>query len=186
MGNHDDDDAEWGDMRKHLEEKNIQFLEEPKDIQTLQIGESRVCVHGIHTLVDRLNTMPEEERNILLDSYIHLLTQTKTDFHIVLLHNPDGLEYLLQRLKEAQKSIQTPTLFLAGHTHGAAFDLPLIRYGALRVCKTLYGRYKGWYGPKGKYAHTGNWKLYVSTGMGNIPRFDFRLNAHPEIVLFTI
>ncbi len=89
MGNHDDDDAAWGDMRKHLEEKNIHFLEEPKDMQTLHIGDAHVCVHGIHTLLDRLNTMSVEERNILLDSYIHLLAQTKTDFHIVLLHNPD-------------------------------------------------------------------------------------------------
>jgi predicted MPP superfamily phosphohydrolase len=113
VGNHDDDDAEWGNMKKHLEEKNILFLEEPKDMQTLQVREAHICIHGVHTLLDRLNTMSVDERNTLLDSHIHLLTQTKTDFHIVLLHNPDGIEYLLQRLKETQKSIQTPTLFLA-------------------------------------------------------------------------
>lgn len=100
-------------MKKFLEEKNIHFLEEPTDMQTLQIGGAQVCIHGIHTLVDRLSTMSGGERNTLLDSYINLLTQTKTDLHIVLLHNPDGLEYLLQRLRETEKSIQTPTLFLA-------------------------------------------------------------------------
>lgn len=186
VGNHDDDDAAWGNMRKHLEEKNIHFLEEPKDMQTLHIGDAHVCVHGIHTLLDRLNTMSVEERNILLDSYIHLLAQTKTDFHIVLLHNPDWLEYLLQRLKVTKQSIQTPTMFLAWHTHGSSLDIPLLRRASLRVCKIKFKRYKGWYGPKGKYAQTWNWKLYVSTGMGNGPGFDFRLNAHPEVVLFTL
>lgn len=113
MGNHDDDDAEWGNMKKFLEEKNIYFLEEPEDMQTLQIGGAHVSVHGVHTLLDRLNTMSADERNTLLDKYIRLFTQAKTDFHIVLLHNPDGLEYLLQRLRETKKSIQIPTLFLA-------------------------------------------------------------------------
>ncbi len=125
------------------------------------------------------------ERDNLLDRYIQLLTQDKAEFHIVLLHNPDGVEYLLARLKKTGKSLTKPTLFLAGHTHGTTVNLPVFRRGALHVSKTRFKRYKGWYGPKGKYAETGNWKLYVSTGMGNGPGFDFRLNAHPEVVLLT-
>ena len=135
-------------MKKHLEEKNIKFLEEPKDVQYFNIGGSRVCVHGIHTLLDRLDTMEVEERNSLLDTYTRLLTEEKVDFHIVLLHNPDGLEYLLQRLKKTEKKLTTSTLFLAGHTHGSSVDLPIFRTASLRVCKIKFKRYKGWYGPK--------------------------------------
>ena len=121
-----------------------------------------------------------------MDDSIDILTQTLCDFQIVLLHNPDGLEYLLRRLVSTKRILAKPTLFLAGHTHGSTINLPIIRHGALRVCKTQYGRYMGWYGPKGKYAHTGNWQLYVSTGMGNSPGFDFRINARQEVVLFTL
>lgn len=154
IGNHDDDDREWAKMKKHLEAKKIQFLTEPQDIQTFTLGESKICIHGIHTLTDRLSTMPVVERNSVLDAYILLLTETKADFHIVLLHNPDGVEYLLARLKKTGKSLTTPTLFLAGHTHGTTVNLPVFRRGALHVSKTRFKRYKGWYGPKGKYAQT--------------------------------
>ncbi len=64
------------------------------------------------------------------------------------------------------------------------FDVAGIRKLGLWVCKTSFGRYKGWYEPEGKYKDTGNWKLYVSSGMGNSPGFDLRSNAQPEVVLF--
>lgn len=186
VGNHDEEDIDFPDMRKYLEDNfKMHFMTDPRDTQAIMIGESRVLIHGIHTLLNHLQTMPTRERNALLDTYIHLLTESEADFHIVLLHNPDGLEYLLRRLTVTNKKIDKPTLFLAGHTHGSTLNIPIIRHGALRVCKTKFGRYKGWYGPKGKYAHTGNWQLYVSTGMGNSPGFDFRINARQEVVLFT-
>ena len=159
---------------------------QPRDTRRIHVGDKNIDVHGIHTLLDHLEVMNVSERNMLLDTYIHLLTQGEADFHVVLIHNPDGLEFLLRRLMKNKQTFTKPVFFLAGHTHGASLNLPLIRRGALRVCKTRFKRYKGWYGPKGKYAETGNWKLYVSTGMGNGPGFDFRLNAHPEVVLFTI
>lgn len=187
IGNHDEEDLDFPRMKKHLEEKyTMHFMTQPRDTRRIHIANTEIDIHGIHTLLDHLEIMDAADRNILLDTYIHLFTQSQADFHVVLLHNPDGLEYLLQRLKQTGRVLQKPTLFLAGHTHGATLDLPVIRRGALRVCKTKFKRYKGWYGPKGKYAQTGNWKLYVSTGMGNGPGFDFRLNAHPEVVLFTL
>lgn len=161
-------------------------MTQPQDSQTLMMEGKRILVHGIHTLLDHLQMMQVSERNALLDTSIHLLTKSDLDFQIVLIHNPDGLEYLLRRLSATNQRIETPTLFLAGHTHGSTLNLPIIRHGALRVCKTRYGRYKGWYSPKGKFADTGNWRLYVSTGMGNSPGFDFRINAEQEVVLFTL
>ena len=112
-------------------------------------------------------TIQKIERDKILDASIETLNSTATDFHVVLLHNPDGLEFLLQRLLETHKTILHPTLFLSGHTHGGMFDIPLLRHIGLRECSTIHGRYKGWYGPEGKYAQTGDWRLYVSTGMGN-------------------
>lgn len=187
VGNHDEEDLEFPRMRHYLEDVfGVHFMTEPAHSQTLKIGESQVLVQGIHTLLNRLQTMKKAERDVLLDAYIHLLNRSDIDFHVVLLHNPDGLQYLLRRLVETNTTITTPTLFLAGHTHGSTLNLPIIRHGALRVCKTKYGRYMGWYGPKGKYVDTGNWQLYVSTGMGNSPGFDFRINARQEVILFTL
>lgn len=187
IGNHDEEDLDFPRMKNYLEEKyKLHFMVQPRDTRRVHVANREIDIHGIHTLLDHLEVMDIADRNILLDTYIHLLTQGQADFHVVLLHNPDGLEYLLERLKKTGKKLTKPTLFLAGHTHGATLDLPVIRRGALRMCKTRFKRYKGWYGPKGKYAQTGNWKLYVSTGMGNGPGFDFRLNAHPEVVLFTL
>jgi len=66
------------------------------------------------------------------------------------------------------------------------FDVPLLRDIGLMTCKTRHGRYKGWYEPEDKYADTGNWKLFVSTGMGNSKGFNYRINAEPEVVMFTL
>jgi len=66
------------------------------------------------------------------------------------------------------------------------FDVPVLRHIGLMACKTRYGRYKGWYRPEGSYENTGNWKLYVSTGMGNSRDLAYRINAEPEVVLLTL
>ncbi len=68
--------------------------------------------------------------------------------NVVLLHNPDGLQYLLERLKETDKSIEKMTYFFAGHTHGGMVDIPGIKDFALSCAHTEYERYKGWYGPE--------------------------------------
>jgi predicted MPP superfamily phosphohydrolase len=186
IGNHDEEDIHWTGMRAFLEQKGIKFLEKPDDMQFVKIDEGIICIHGIHTLTDRLHTLWKKECDNLMDKYIEKLTTTKTDLHIVLIHNPDGLEFLLQRLKKTHKKLTTPTLFFAGHTHGASIDLPFIRRLDLWLCHTIFNRYKWWYTPDAKNSDTGNWKLYVSTGMGSAPGFDFRINAKPEVVLFTL
>ncbi len=164
----------------------MHFLTEPRHAKKIFVNDKSICIHGLHTLARTLHNMPKNERNILLDQYIYMFNHTHNDINIVLLHNPDGLEFLLERLRETNQSIIAPTFFLAGHTHGAMCDVPYLRHLGLGLCKTSFGRYKGWYQPEGKYEETGNWKMYVSTGMGNSPGFDMRMNAHPEVILFTL
>jgi len=64
----------------------------------------------------------------LLDRSLDALNAADIGCNCVLLHNPDGLEFLLQRLRETNTTLKKPTLFLAGHTHGAMFDVPLLRH----------------------------------------------------------
>jgi predicted MPP superfamily phosphohydrolase len=164
----------------------MHFLTEVRHAKKIFINDKSLCVHGIHTLDDHLHRMSKKERNILMEQYIYTLNHTHNDMNIVLIHSPDGLEFLLSRLKATKQIIVPPTLFFAGHTHGAMFDIPYLRHFGLKACNTSFGRYKGWYWPQGKYENTGNWKMYVSTGMGNSPGCDFRMNADPEVVLFTL
>ena len=187
IGNHDEENPDFPRIKQYLTEiQNIKFLTQPRDTQRINIGESQICIYGIHTLADHLSRIPKIERNATLDTYIYLFNTTRAALNVVLLHNPDGMELLLRRLRETKQTIMTPTLFLAGHTHGGGLDIPFFRKLGLMACKTRFGRYKGWYGPAKKYAHTGSWKMYVSTGMGNSPDMDIRMNADPEVVLFTL
>jgi predicted MPP superfamily phosphohydrolase len=186
IGNHDHANPQFTQIRRHLEDIHaLKLLETPDHVQHVEIDGATLSIHGIHTLSDALHIMNKNDRNTLMDTYIDSLNAERTDCNIVLLHNPDGLEFLIQRLTETSQSLHKPTLFLAGHTHGAMLDVPLLRHIGLMGCKTHYGRYKGWYWPD-KQNHTGNWKLYVSTGMGNSRGLEYRVNAQPEVLMFTL
>lgn len=187
VGNHDEENPEFVYARRWLEEKmQVHFMTEPRHAKRIFIHDKSICIHGLHTLAQHLHKMPKKERDMLMDQYIYMFNHTHNDMNVVLLHSPDGLEFILRRLITTKQTITTPTLFLAGHTHGASLDFHVLRELSSLVSSTRFHRYKGWYFPEGKYAHTGNWKMYVSTGMGNSPGCDVRLNADPEVVLFTL
>ncbi len=119
IGNHDEENASFSIIREHLETRqNITMLEVPEDVQHVDIEGATLSIHGIHTLADALNAMDKNDRDILMNKYIDSLNVEKTDCNVVLVHNPDGLEFLLRRLRETGKKLVHPTLFLAGHTHG--------------------------------------------------------------------
>ncbi len=143
IGNHDEEDPDFPRIKNYLEEKwKMHFMTQPRDSRAIHINGKEIHFHGIHTLLDHLETMDIADRNSLLDTYIYLLTRSAADMHVVLIHNPDGLEFLLNRLVKNKQTFEKPILFLAGHTHGASINLPLIRRGALRICKTRFKRYK--------------------------------------------
>jgi predicted MPP superfamily phosphohydrolase len=188
IGNHDEGNADFGTyLRWKLEhEQGIDFLESPEDVQYFEYNGHTVALHGLHTLGNYLPLLVKSERDALLDRYIEALNNSKQVFNICALHNPDGLHFLLERLKETGKKISKKTLFLAGHAHGWMVDIPLARSVWLLVCGVEHGRYKGWYGPEWDSADTGDWQMYVSTGVGNSPYHALRLNAEPEVVCFQL
>ena len=86
---------------------------------------------------------------------------------IVLTHDPD----LFPRLPER------PLLALAGHTHGAQVNVPLVRE---HVTPSIYGdHYAG-----GLFRHDER-VMYVSRGIGT-SSFPVRLRATPEVVMLTV
>ncbi|MCB9807210.1 hypothetical protein H6768_05005 [Candidatus Peribacteria bacterium] len=137
IGNHDTENEDFVYTRRWLEDKmQMHFLTEPRHAKKIFINDKSLCIHGIHTLATDLHKMQKKERNMLMDQYIYTLNHTHNDMNIVLIHNPDGLEFLLSRLRSTKQVIIPPTLFLAGHTHGAMFDIPFLRKFGLRACMT--------------------------------------------------
>ena len=58
VGNHDEEDPDFPRMRKHLEDQfGVHFMTSPKDTQLLTMGENTILIHGIHTLLDHLQTI---------------------------------------------------------------------------------------------------------------------------------
>jgi predicted MPP superfamily phosphohydrolase len=86
---------------------------------------------------------------------------------VVLSHNPDVFPKLPDR----------PLLTVAGHTHGAQVNLPIVRD---RVIPSRYGdRYAG------GLARDGERVMYVSRGIGT-STYPIRFRAAPEVVLLTM
>ncbi|MEA2450248.1 MAG: uncharacterized protein QOG63_2180, partial [Thermoleophilaceae bacterium] len=86
---------------------------------------------------------------------------------IVLSHDPDLFALLPDR----------PLLTLAGHTHGAQVNVPVVRE---RVTPSRYGeRYAG-----GLF-HSGRKVMYVSRGIGT-STFPVRFRATPEVVVLKL
>lgn len=100
----------------------IHFLYAPDKPDIFDFQGAKIAVHGIHTLTSRLKFLLPPVRNELLDEYIRQLNSGTQALNIVLLHNPDGLEYLLRRLYETGQRIDKKTLLFAGHTHGAMIN----------------------------------------------------------------
>jgi hypothetical protein len=86
---------------------------------------------------------------------------------IAVVHAPEGHEYVEGR---------GAALMLCGHTHGGQIALP----GGPLVVHGPFGRKY----PSGLHVIDGL-RLYVSRGLGNV-ELPLRLNAPPEVALFTI
>lgn len=126
IGNHDDGNPDFKSyLRGKLEgDKGIKFFEKPDQKKLFEYNGKRIVFRGIHTLSSYLKYLTTEERNEILDEYIRQLNDINQDINICLLHSPDGLEFLLQRLRETGQKVLKKTYFFAGHTHGGMFDIP--------------------------------------------------------------
>ena len=184
-GNHDIDHSQSWEIIDHFSrEHNINFLTSPYQKRSVKTGDAEIAVFGLDTGAAILHTMDPRTRDTLLDAYIEKLNTGKQSRNIVLMHSPDGFEFLLRRLKETQTKITIPTIMFAGHTHGGMINFPWLVEFALSRIHVLFWRYTWWYRPEEKYANTGDLLLYVGNGMGNSPEHDYRLWADPEVIEF--
>lgn len=72
IGNHDQENPYFSHIRRHLEKTHqIVLLENPADIQHVEIEGAILSVHGIHTLSQELHRMSKTDRDLLMDTYIH-------------------------------------------------------------------------------------------------------------------
>lgn len=185
-GNHDVDHSEHAKIIDYFGNKHqIDFLTSPYQRRNMRIGDAEIEVFGLHTAATILHTMDPIMRDNLLDAYIQNLNSGKQACNILLMHNPDGLEFLLRRLRKTETQLTIPTLMFAGHTHGGMINVPWLRDIALRRANVHFGRYNGWYTPW-FHDNTGKWALNVSTGMGNSRYIGYRWWADPEVKKFVV
>ena len=85
---------------------------------------------------------------------------------IVLVHNPDSIEKLIERKTDA---------ILCGHTHGGQVRVPFLGPPILPIKNRHY--YAGMF-------EVGDTTLYVNRGLGRLGRM--RFNCRPEITVFTL
>lgn len=99
IGNHDVENPEFVYSKGWLEEKlGMHFMSESRHAKKIYFEEYSLCIHGIHTLRSHLCEMSPRERDMILDQYIYMLNHTHNAMNVVLMHNPDGLDFLLERL----------------------------------------------------------------------------------------
>lgn len=148
-------------LNDYTNELGFQQILKPIDI----IG-GKIRLHGMPCF----NTQPElygsrAIRELITDINSH------TWANIVMVHNPDGVRRIEAMKKSLGLSIDVPTLFLCGHTHGLLGFQDVPRFG-----NTLSGYARKWIGMEkdtpyisGYYkAESGEpYGIFVSQGMGD-------------------
>ncbi len=153
LGNHDwKNDGER--VRHALREQLIDVLE--NDAASVDFGGQVVWIVG---LADASTREPD------LDTPFSMVPASAP--LVVLSHDPDLFPKLPDR----------PLLALAGHTHGAQVNIPVVRE---RVTPSRYGdRFAG------GLAREGERVMYVSRGIGT-STYPIRFRAAPEVVMLTV
>ena len=153
LGNHDW--LEDGERIRHaLREQRIEVLE--NDAVAVDLAGEVLWVVG---LADAITRRPDVTTPFALVPESAPL--------IVLTHDPDLFPKLPER----------PLLALAGHTHGAQVNIPIVRE---RVTPSVYGDHYA-----GGLFERGERVMYVSRGIGT-SSYPIRFRAVPEVVLLTV
>ncbi|MDW5299001.1 MAG: metallophosphoesterase, partial [Sedimentibacter sp.] len=92
----------------------------------------------------------------------------KDSYNIVLSHEPDVVDYLLENNID---------LFLSGHSHGGQINLPIVKLLPLLAEKYTRGIYS--------FENARQTKLYVNIGLGT-SKIPMRFMAAPELAVFIL
>lgn len=153
LGNHDW--LESGERVRHaLREQMIEVLE--NDAVSVDLAGQMLWVVG---LADAIMRTPD------VTTPFSLVPESAP--LIVLTHDPDVFPKLPER----------PLLALAGHTHGAQVNVPIVRD---HVTPSLYGDHYA-----GGMFREGERVMYVSRGIGT-SSYPIRFRAVPEVVMLTV
>lgn len=116
------------------------------------------------------NTQPEQYGSKIIRELIANIN-AHTGVNIVMVHNPDGVKHIESKKKTLGLSIDVPTLFVCGHTHGLLGfpDVPLIGKSLSHIARKWIGMEPDTPYISGYTPSTGGepYGIFVSQGMGD-------------------
>ena len=135
-------------------------------IQPIDLANGRVRLHGMPCY----NTQPEQYASKIIRELIWNIN-LHSGVNIVMVHNPDGVRKIEEAKRNLGLSIDVPTLFLCGHTHGLLGfqDIPRIGNKLSHWARKWIGMERDTPYISGYYrAKSGEpYGIFVSQGMGD-------------------
>ena len=156
-GNHDYGNDNWKTI---IEKANFINLDDTYDV--IYYKNSNIFISGVST-----NIYGEKKVKDKLDSSYKYLESNKTNYNILLIHEPDYISEI---------DINKYDLILSGHSHNGQVRLPLI--GAIYKPKGAKKYYKNYY-------KINNSDLFISSGLGT-SMLNLRLFNKPSINFYRL
>lgn len=150
---------EW--LQEAIGEIGVQYLTEP-----VVLGNGRVKIHTMPCF----NTQSALYGSKLIRDLVQNIN-SHSGVNIVMVHNPDGVKRIEAMKKSLWLSIDVPTLFLCGHTHGLLGfqDVPIIGDKLSNGARKWIGMEADTQYVSGYYPATSGepYGTFVSQGMGD-------------------
>lgn len=134
--------------------------------EPVDLANGRIRLHGVPCY----NTQPELYGSRLIRQLIGSIN-SHTGVNIVMVHNPDGVRKIEEAKRNLGLSIDVPTLFLCGHTHGLLgfWDIPKIGTKLAQWARKWINMEQDTTYVSGYYPAKGGepYGIFVSRGMGD-------------------